>query len=422
MLLTGSPEARLDDALRSLGVDVGRETVVVAVSGGGDSMALFALMSELWRERPPNLRCVSVDHGLRAESAAECESVREFAEARSHPHATLRWECDGRVAGNLQSEARKARYRLIADWARSERVRTAALAHTLDDQAETLLLNLARGSGVDGLSAMPRRLRRNGIDWIRPLLGFRRSELRECLTEREVRWAEDPANSDARYDRVKARRMLDHLKTLGATRERLAATADRMAHARSALERSASAAAERIAEVSAAGDVELGPGIWELPEELKLRLAAAALRFRSGADYRPRIDALKRCLANVVDGDASTLSGCMMSRMDGGGIRVARERAACPPPVQPGEVWDGRWAISGKKPPGGAVLGALGSEGLAECPDWRGTGLPARSLECAPALWHDGVLVAAPIAGLSRGWAAELLKGRRDFLDSFSPD
>ncbi len=422
MLLTGSPAARLDDALRSLGIGVGRETVAVAVSGGGDSMALFALMSELWREQPGNLRCVSVDHGLRAESAAECESVREFAEARFHPHSTLRWKREERRAGNLQSEARKARYRLIADWARSKGIRTAALAHTLDDQAETLLLNLARGSGVDGLSAMPRRLRRNGIEWTRPLLGFSRSELRECLTERGVSWAEDPANSDARYDRVKARRMLDHLETLGATRERLAATADRMALARLVLERSAHAAAERIAEVSAAGDVEFGPEIWELPEELKLRLAAAALRFRSGADYRPRIDALKRCLANVGDGDASTLSGCVMSRMGGGGLRVARERAACPPPVPPGEVWDGRWAMSGETPPSGAVLGALGPEGLKECPDWRSTGLPARSLACSPAIWQDGVLVAAPLAGFSRGWAAELLKGERDFLDSFSPD
>lgn len=413
----------MDDALRSLGVDVARETVAVAVSGGGDSMALFALMSELWREQPGNLRCVSVDHGLRAESAAECESVREFAAARSHPHATLRWTREeGQVAGNLQSEARKARYRLIADWARSEGIRTSALAHTQDDQAETLLLNLARGSGVDGLSAMPRRLRRNGVEWIRPLLGFSRSELRECLAERKIRWAEDPANSDVRYDRVKARRMLDHLENLGATRERLAATAERMALARAVLERSAVAAAERIATVSAAGDVEFGPEIMEFPEELKLRLAAAALRFRSGAEYRPRIDALRRCLSNVGGGAASTLSGCVLSRLSGGGLRVARERAACPPPVPPDEIWDGRWTMSGEKPPSGAVLGALGSEGLQECPDWRSTGLSARSLECTPALWRDGVLAAAPVAGLSHGWTAELLKGRSEFLDSFSPD
>ena len=386
-------------------------------------MALLAMMSEQFPDRATELFALSVNHGMRAESEAECRLARDLANSLGHEHATLRWERSSGSAGNIQNDARRARYHLIAEWAKENRVDVVALAHTLNDQAETLLLNLARGSGVDGLAAMPKQLRRNGVVWIRPLLSTGRAELRQYLLERGIRWAEDPSNDDCAFDRVKARRILDLIAPLGASAERLAATAERMGMARRALESAAYDAASRISKVGTAGDVEFGPQLWELPDEVKYRLAAQALRFRSGAVYKPRFAALRRCLDAVSGGGSATLSGCAMVRTSGGGLLVARELAACPPPVELGDAWDGRWTIEGYDSPNGAVVGALGERGLRQCADWKSFGLPRISMLCSPALWSgEGKLLSAPLAGEMRGWRARLSADATAFLKSILPD
>ena len=386
-------------------------------------MALLAMMSEQRPERAAELFAVSVDHGLRVESGSECMLARDLAHSLGHEHSTLRWDRNSESAGNVQNDARRARYRLIAEWAKAKRIGVVALAHTLNDQAETLLLNLARGSGVDGLAAMPKQIRRNDVLWIRPLLSTSRAELRRYLSERGIRWADDPSNDDCSFDRVKARRILDLLAPLGASAERLAATADRMGMARRVLESAAYDAACRIAKVGPAGDVEFEPEFWELPDELKNRLAAQALRFRSGAVYKPRFAALRKCLDSASGGSAATLSGCTLARTSKGGLLVAREFAACPAPVEFGRVWDGRWTIEGSQAPQGAVVGALGEEGLKQCPAWRRGGLPEMSVRCSPALWSgEGALLSAPLAGESRGWKAILSANGTAFVKSVLPD
>ena len=386
-------------------------------------MALLAMMSEQFRESATELFAVSVDHGLRAESESECKLAHDFAHSLRHDHSTLRWEHGPESAGNVQSGARNARYRLIANWAKVRRIGVVALAHTLDDQAETLLLNLARGSGVDGLSAMPKQLRRNNVLWIRPLLSTRRAELRKYLSERGIRWAEDPSNDDCAFDRVKARQLLDLIEPLGASAERLAATADRMGMARRALESAAYDAACRIAKVNAAGDVEFEPELWDLPEELKNRLAVYALRFRSGAVYKPRFTTLRKCLDAVSGGGSATLSGCAMAQTSSGGLLIARELAACPPPVELDDEWDGRWTFEGYESPHGAVISALGERGLRQCVAWREVGLPRISMLCSPALWSgEGKLLSAPIAREWRGWKAKLSADGTAFLKFVLPD
>lgn len=386
-------------------------------------MALLAMMSEQLQESTTELFAVSVDHGLRAESESECMLARGLARSLGHEHSTLQWERNSESAGNIQNDARRARYRLIAEWAKAKRVGVIALAHTLNDQAETLLLNLARGSGVDGLAAMPKQVRRNDVLWIRPLLSTSRAELRRYLSERGIRWADDPSNDDCSFDRVKARRILDLLAPMGASAERLAATAERMGMARRVLESAAYDAACRVAKVGPAGDVAFEPGFWELPDELKNRLAAQALRFRSGAVYKPRFAALRKCLDSASSGSAATLSGCTMARTPSGGLLVARELAACPPPVEFGRVWDSRWTIEGSQVPQGAVVGALGEEGLKQCPAWKSVGLPEMSMQCSPALWsNEGVLLSAPLAGVSRGWKAILSADGTAFVKSVLPD
>ncbi|MDH2325262.1 tRNA lysidine(34) synthetase TilS [Cereibacter sp. SYSU M97828] len=353
----------------------------LAVSGGGDSMALLSLASAL--------RChaVTVDHGLRAESRAEAEAVARHCAAIGIPHDILRWQWDG--TGNLQDAARRGRYALIAEWAQARGIGVVALGHTQDDVAETFLMRLARGAGLDGLSAM-RGAWFDRIDWRRPLLGISRAALRDHLTAKGIAWIEDPSNDDPRFERVRARQAMAHLP-LGLTAERLAEVAGHLSDARAALDAAMLAAARSHARIEG-GDVVIDP---DLPPEILRRLVLHAMAWVAPSDYGPRGEALLRALT----AKTATLHGCVLTR--GKTLRIAREAAATPAPA--GEVWD-CWRIDGLAP--GQQVSALG-EDIALCPRWRESGLPRRSLLASPAVREGGRLVAAPLAGFGPGLVAQ---------------
>ncbi|MEM7517063.1 MAG: tRNA lysidine(34) synthetase TilS, partial [Planctomycetota bacterium] len=190
------------------------QKLAVAVSGGSDSMALLDLMLWQGREVGFDVRAVTVDHGLRPEAKDEIAHVAAFCQARGIRHDLLTWDgWDG--TGNLQSKARKARYALIRTWAARRGVDYVALGHTRDDQAETVLMRLARSSGVDGLAGMPERFERGGLTFIRPLLSQSRDELREYLRHTGIDWCEDPSNEDDSFERVRARKASKVLGDLG---------------------------------------------------------------------------------------------------------------------------------------------------------------------------------------------------------------
>jgi tRNA(Ile)-lysidine synthase len=376
----------------------------VAVSGGGDSTALLLLVSAWARAEGRQVAAVTVDHKLRRESAAEAETVVRLAAGLGLPHVTLPWlGWDGH--GNLQDHARAARRRLIADWARREGIGAVALGHTLDDQAETFLMRLARGSGVDGLAAMQRLTEAEGVLWIRPMLSLRRAELREFLRLADVGWCEDPSNEDPAFDRVRARRALGLLADLGLGAERLAETAGRMSHAREALEQATRALARTALRPGPAGDLALNPRpLVDAPRELRLRLVAAGLMWVSGAAYRPRFAALGELLAAIEAarlGGGVTLHGCVVRSTAQGWIAIRREPARVAAPV-PADLrrWDRRWKLAEPAPQAGLRIGALGPGGLDRLPEWRTTGLAREALITTPALWRGTELVAAPLAGL----------------------
>lgn len=391
----------------------------VAVSGGGDSVALLHLLAAWRAAGGPELAAVTVDHGLRPEAAAEAEAVAAACAGLGVPHRVLRWQgWDGR--GNLQDAARRARQRLIAEWAAGQGLGAVALGHTADDQAETLLLRLARGSGVDGLSGMMAERRAQGVLWLRPLLEVRRAELRDWLRARGIGWAEDPSNDDPRFDRVKARQALAALAPLGIDPAGLLDTAARMRMARQALALAAQAAARALARIDG-GDVVLAAGFGALPEETRLRIAAHALRWIGGGAYRPRLAALRAALSAVRDGKPATLAGCLLLP-EAGGLRIAREPQAVASTVAaPGALWDGRWRLTGPAAEG-CEIRALGAAGLALCPDWRETGRPHATLAASPAVWRGADLVAAPLAGRPAGWRAEPACGEEDFFTSLILD
>jgi tRNA(Ile)-lysidine synthase len=181
----------------------------VAVSGGPDSLALLLLAAAA---RPGRIEAATVDHGLRPDSASEAEMVAALCRSLEVPHSilTVRWKRKPVTA--LQERARIERYRLLGRWAEERGLPSIATAHHLDDQAETLLMRLTRGAGVQGLAGM-RPVAAfpepgSSLRLVRPLLGWRRQELVELCRHAGVKPAEDPSNADPRFERVRVRRGL----------------------------------------------------------------------------------------------------------------------------------------------------------------------------------------------------------------------
>jgi tRNA(Ile)-lysidine synthase len=176
----------------------------LAVSGGPDSVALLLLARAV---RPEQIEAATVDHGLRVEAAAEAQFVAELCAGLGVPHTILKVAV---AEGNVQARARAARYAALAEWVDARGLAALATAHHADDQAETLLLRLNRGSGAAGLAGVRERGRIAGsaLTVIRPLLGWRRSELAEVVARAGIEAIEDPSNADERFDRVRIRRAL----------------------------------------------------------------------------------------------------------------------------------------------------------------------------------------------------------------------
>lgn len=406
-----SHDDRFADAMTALFRTGPPARIGLAVSGGGDSMALLSL-GQRWAARETCvLEVATVDHRLRPEARAEAAMVADRAAALGLAHRTLVWADPHGAGGNLSDRARRARYGLLRDWAARRGLDAVLLGHTLDDQAETLLMRLARGSGVDGLSAMADVARqgegiaiategaRNGgsITFLRPLLGFDRQTLRDHLTARGWSWVDDPSNDDPAYDRVKARRALAALAPLGIDAAGLAATAARMARARTGLEARARQAARDLMRVDRGCVRIAAPGLWALDEETRFRLLARALMWVAGQRYRPRLAALERLAEAAAQGRDGVLHGARLL-VRGDAVFVHRELAAiAPDPVPADAVWDGRWGIEGA--PRAARLSALGAADLPHVPSWRSCGLPRPAVLTLPALRVDGALFAVPHLG-----------------------
>jgi tRNA(Ile)-lysidine synthase len=277
----------------------------VAVSGGPDSLALLLLACEAF---PGQVEAATVDHGLRAEGAAEAAFVGELCAARSIPHATL---TGPPIAGNVQAGARALRYRLLGGWARERGLAFLLTAHHLDDQAETLLMRLQRGAGLAGLAGIRPRAEIEGLEVLRPLLGWHRAELAEVVATAGLEPAEDPTNNDERYDRARLRRRLGETDWLDAVA--LARSAAALAEAEEALDW---AAGQLIAERTESMPGGLTFDSSGLPAELRRRALLRLLALLVPADP-PRGDAVQRLLAALEAGETATLAGV---RCEGGAV------------------------------------------------------------------------------------------------------
>lgn len=309
--------------------------LVLAVSGGPDSTALMALMAR-WRgrlRRGPDLVAVTIDHGLRPESAREARAVKRLAKRLGIAHRTLRWQGPKPTTG-LQERARDARYRLLGQAARRAHARCVLTGHTLDDQAETVLIRLARGSGLTGLAAMAAVTPVAGFFLARPLLTVGKARLIATLRTLAIPFAEDPSNRDPRFTRVRMRALMPALAAEGLQPRRLALLAHRLRRADAALEAAVSEVGARLCGGAwpAPGPVAFERDLFaQLPEELALRLLGRAIAQTGdeGAVELAKLEALAAALKAALAAPGTrfkrTLAGALV--IVGNAVTVARAPA-----------------------------------------------------------------------------------------------
>ncbi|NWG71466.1 MAG: tRNA lysidine(34) synthetase TilS [Parvularculaceae bacterium] len=392
----------------------GARRILLAVSGGSDSLALLRIAATA--SETVAFVAATVDHGLRPEAAEEAQWVARHCAEAGVPHSVLTWAGE-KPASGVQEQARLARYRLLVDEALARSCDALMTAHTADDQAETVFMRLARGSGVRGLAGIQPTSRiavgaGEPVLVLRPLLAISRQFLREGLRHAGRRWIDDPSNEDLRYERIRVRGLLAALEEQGLlSRDALVATAIRMRLAAERQEAADHAAFDRYEGVlHGLGFVRLR-ATGDMPASLVGRIIRAV----GAGDHEPAEADASRALAQALAAGASTLGGAMLKR-EGDALYVFREpaavlgRAGVPGlarteiPSGAPRLWDRRFIIGARADESGVVeplgrnpdlLGRMASlhrcpaEALMAAPDSGGR-LPTRSL--LPERFHGKVM------------------------------
>jgi len=302
----------------------GLRGLLLAVSGGSDSTALLVLAARWAKQlqRPPGLIAVTVDHGLRPEAAREAAAVKRLARKLGVPHRTVRWR--GRKPKTaLQEAARNARYRLLAEEAMRAGYEHIVTAHTLDDQAETVVFRLARGSGLTGLGAMAHAsvipaAGRTTLFVVRPLLGVSKARLVATLRAGGIAHSEDPSNHDPRFARTRLRTLMPDLASEGLDAPNLARLAMRLRRAEATVEFAVAAAR---AALTPGPWLERGPVVFDsaqfdgLPAEVGLRLLGRAIAHAGdeGPVELGKLEQLYSALHNARAPMRRTLAGALIT-------------------------------------------------------------------------------------------------------------
>jgi len=312
--------------------------VILAVSGGPDSMALLSLAAR-WRaarKNGPALVAATIDHRLRREAKKEAAAVARLAKRLNVPHHTLAWAGKKPKAG-LQEAARAARYSLLLGLARKAGADAIATAHTRDDQAETILHRIARGSGIGGLAGIRRRRERDGIVLLRPLLEIAKTRLVATLRQARISFADDPSNRDPRFLRARLRELAPGLEREGINAAKLALLARRLARANAAIEQVAAEEWKRALCGVSRGVLEFdAPSYFALPAEIALRLLGRAIdgTGHEGPAELRKLEALQQALADANAANRllkRTLAGAVVE-LDGRRLCIEAAPARRKPP------------------------------------------------------------------------------------------
>lgn len=312
-------------------------SLVLAVSGGPDSVAMLWLMAR-WRralKRGPRLVAVTVDHQLRSEARGEAADVKRLARELGVEHRTLRWG-GAKPETGVPAAARDARYALLLKAARQFRAAYILTAHTRDDQAETVLMRMARGSGIAGLGAMARHSPREGAIIARPLLDVPKARLLATLDKAGVSYALDPTNANAQYTRPRLRALMPLLAAEGCDARNLARLAARLGRANAALELMADGA-ERFLAIRTDGSPQAGfdaDAFAGLPEEVRVRVLLRAIG-RVATEGIPELGKVEALVAAIDDATGAAPQSRVQRRfrrtLAGAVIAIVRERILVEP-------------------------------------------------------------------------------------------
>ena len=312
-----------------------KAALALAVSGGPDSMALAFLLSKLAvRQKNLTVHALTVDHGLRPESWQEAESVSGWL--RGWPylrHTVLRWnhQRGGPPQRAVMERARAARYALMMEYCQNHNVPALCLAHHRDDQAETLLFRLAKGSGLDGLAGMaPAVEHETGVMLLRPFLAVGKDDLLALCKSEHIPFISDPSNENAAYARPRLRQSIDVLAREGLTAERLSHTAQRMLRARQALESLSKKTLDGVLLKKETKRIVLKKDLLlKQPEEIVLRVVGLALaNFQNKKPYPVRLERLEDLVHDLMAPSSfrrRTLGGVIIGRDDRKGEIVFRK-------------------------------------------------------------------------------------------------
>lgn len=308
----------------------GLDRIAAAVSGGPDSMALAHMLIVWAKEHKKQVHVLTVDHGLRVAAKTEAQMVADWVSAENNGdfhHQILEWRGD-KPETSIMEAARAERYRLMAEYCHAHDIGALFLGHHQDDQAETFLIRLAKGSGLDGLASMSEvRAYDDDLILARPLLGMPKQELIEYCDGVNVPYVTDPSNEDDTYLRPRVRQSMAALEKEGLSSKRLAVTAKRLARARQGLEQISAKVFDDVllSGISANSDEstedKLGFDfirLQEHPEEIGLRVLQKALEImRPAADYNVRMERLEELFESLWFSSSEfkprTLGGCIFS-------------------------------------------------------------------------------------------------------------
>lgn len=411
--------AELNDLFLSL---AGQRHAALAVSGGADSTALMHLAAA-WagqNDDAPAFSVLTIDHGLRAGSADEARQVGEWATALGLAHQVLNWEGEKPETG-VQARARDARYRLLCGWCRDHDASHLVLAHHQQDQAETVLMRTAHGSGMDGLCGMRVSSWREGVRLARPLLDVFPDRLKAYLRNVRQGWIDDPSNQDRVFERVRVRSQLEAGSNRAAVVEALALSAHDMQVMRVALERSADELIGEAVTAAEGGFCHIDEALFRAaPFAAQQRALKRIVRAVGGAAHPPGRAPLARLAEALSGGEAQggTLAGCRLLTARGRIWAVREERGTDEAvPLVPGRsmIWDNRFAVRAPEATQGPLT--VAAVGEAHWPELRRLGegalddIPAAAGRSLPGFFSGGELLAAPHCGFGpRGFEADFIQ------------
>lgn len=282
--------------------------LAVAVSGGVDSVCLLHWAVKIGL----NVTALHVNHGLRDAADTETQYVVDLCKKLQIPYQVFYWTDDKPTTG-LEAAARDARYKFMTDWCLENNIDALMIAHQADDQIETFLMNLSRGSGVSGLSAMQPESYRNGVKIVRPLLGIFRSELIKYCDENDIKYFDDEMNEDESYTRVKIRKNR-HLMSdrLGISDSRILLAIENLSRARDALDSNIDSLVQSVLYDDYA--LFSDSFLFDLPPDISLKFIGVLIQTIGGNNYQPRLNSLVFALSKLKSDCKFTLGHCTLRR------------------------------------------------------------------------------------------------------------